>query len=328
MSILPKDLKTDEVIILKERIDEAVCLGFILDDSMKQKLTHTDPENCFKKAIKILEGQMADEYGSETRLLDIEEPRDQWVHDEGEEKADERWVLDEDHEEERAPVEEQDMSSDKALEHFELAGNLGTPKTNVGSTDGTGSCFACYYPMIGIFDTTKRMEEAFKKTQRPGEMAKIEAQGFDNFDRAMGALQGRYPDLTMGDLNDFQMAEQRTTHSTWSIPDSALLLGGLILVVLIVGAVLHPGDKPSGLPIANSMEIPEGVSSGKGWVHAEGYGAGREIQPRVDPRSGPVWTTTEGCHDSVMSGKRPNLGGVHGGEATTNEVKRTEFWPP
>ena len=125
----------------------------------------------------------------------------------------------------------------------------------------------------------------------------------------MGALQGKYPDLTMGDLNDFQMAEQRTTPSTWSIPDSALLLGGLILVVLIVGAVLHPGDKPSGLPIANSMKIPEGVSSERGWVHAEGYGAGREVQPRVDPRSGPVWTTTEGCHDSVMSGKRPNLGG-------------------
>ena len=57
--------------------------------------------------------------------------------------------------------------------------------------------------MIGVFDTTKRMEEAFKKTQRPGEMAKIEAQGLDNFDRAMGALQGRYPDLAMGDLNDF-----------------------------------------------------------------------------------------------------------------------------
>ena len=29
-----------------------------------------------------------------------------------------------------------------------------------------------------------------------------------------------------------------------------------------------------------------------------------------------------------MSGKKPNLGGAHGGEATTNEVKRTEFWPP
>jgi hypothetical protein len=60
MSVLPRDLKTDEVVILKERIGEAVCLGFILEESMKQELTRTDPEDRFKKAIKILESQMAD----------------------------------------------------------------------------------------------------------------------------------------------------------------------------------------------------------------------------------------------------------------------------
>ena len=63
MSVLPRDLKTDEVVILKERIAEAVCLGFILEESMKQELTRTDPEDRFKKAIKILESQMAEEYG-------------------------------------------------------------------------------------------------------------------------------------------------------------------------------------------------------------------------------------------------------------------------
>jgi hypothetical protein len=182
--------------------------------------------------------------------------------------------------------------------------------------------------MIGVFDTKERMEEAFKRTQRPEEMAKIEAQGFDNLDRAIGALQGRYPKLTMGNLNDFQMAEIKATPSTWALPDGVLLLGGLILVVLIVGAVLHPEDKPGGLPFVNSMEIPEDTSSGRGWLHAEGYGAEREIQTRVEPQGGPAWTTTEGCYNSAMSGKRPSLEGTCGGEATMNEVKRTEFCPP
>ena len=66
VSILPKDLKTDEVMILRERIDETMCLGFILENSTKQKLTNTDPEDRFKKVIKMLESQMADEYGRET----------------------------------------------------------------------------------------------------------------------------------------------------------------------------------------------------------------------------------------------------------------------
>jgi hypothetical protein len=182
--------------------------------------------------------------------------------------------------------------------------------------------------MIGVFDTKERMDEVFKRSQRPGEMVKIESQVFDNFDRAIGALQGRYPKLTMEDLNDFQMAEIKATPSTWAIPDGALLLGGLILVVLIVGAVFHPGDKPGGLPFVTFMKILKGTSSERGWLHAEGYGAGHEIQTRVEPQGGPAWTTTEGCYNSATSGKRPSLEGVYGGEMTTDEVERNAFCPP
>ena len=68
--------------------------------------------------------------------------------------------------------------------------------------------------MIGVFDTKKRMDEAFKRTQRPGETVKIESQVFDNVDRAVGALQGRHPKFVMEGLNNFQMAEMKTTPST------------------------------------------------------------------------------------------------------------------
>jgi hypothetical protein len=272
MSVLPKDLKTDEVEILRARVGEAVSIGFVLNNSMKRELTHTDPGDRFQKAVKILDSQMADEYEEENGLLDTEESRDRWVHDKDEEKADERWVLDEDHEEDRTSVEGPDMSSEEALEHFELHPDPdpSTPKMSAGPTDGAGSCVACYYPMIGVFDTKKQMERSIKTTQRPGEMTKPECQTFDNFDRAMGALQGKYPDLTLGDLNDFQMAKERTTPSTWAIQDGALRLGGLILVILIVGAVLPSGDQPSGLPIGNSMEAPEVPSSYQRWAQTYG----------------------------------------------------------
>ena len=76
VTILPKDLKTDEVMILRERVDEAMCLGFILEKPVKQKLSTIDPEDRFKKVIKMLESQIADEYEREIGLLDIEEPED------------------------------------------------------------------------------------------------------------------------------------------------------------------------------------------------------------------------------------------------------------
>jgi len=225
-------------------------------------------------------------------------------------------------------VEEQTTRSGKALERFEIIRDLSTPRTDVESTDKTGSCIASYYPMIGVFDTKERMDKAFKRTQRPGETVKIESQVFDNVDRAVGALQGRHPKFVMEGLNNFQMAEMKTTPSTWAIPEGALLLGGLILVALMVGAVLHPTDKSGGGTIVFSMTVPKGTTSGKTWADAEGAGAGQEIQTRVEPQSGPTWTTTEECSNSAMSGKRPDLEEAYAREATMNEMKSIEYLTP
>ena len=41
---------------------------------------------------------------------------------------------------------------------------MGTSRTSVESTDETGSYIASYYPVIGVFDTKERMDEAFKRT--------------------------------------------------------------------------------------------------------------------------------------------------------------------
>jgi hypothetical protein len=253
VSILPKDLKTDEVTSLKERVDEAIYHGFILERPVKRKLSAIDPEDRFKEVIKVLEIKIADERERGTGLVDIEEPEDQWVHDEDEEKSDERWVSDEDTEEERTVVGEHPGRSGKALEFFETMRDLSTPRTDAGPTGKPGPCIASYYPIIGVFSTKEELDKALKKSQRPGEMAEIELQRFDNFDRAMGALQGRFPKHTVRALNDYQMGE--TKAATWraAIPDVAFLLGGLLLVVVIAGAVLQPGDKSGGIPVVTAM---------------------------------------------------------------------------
>ena len=51
VSILPKDLKTDEVTSLKERVYEALYHGFTLERPMKQKLSAIDSGDRFKEVI-------------------------------------------------------------------------------------------------------------------------------------------------------------------------------------------------------------------------------------------------------------------------------------
>jgi len=60
-----------------------------------------------------------------------------------------------------------------------------TSRTRFESTDENGSYIASDYPMIGVFDTKERMDEALKRPHRPGETVKIESQVFDNGGRAV-----------------------------------------------------------------------------------------------------------------------------------------------
>ena len=54
-----------------------------------------------------------------------------------------------------------------------------------------------YYPMIGVFKSEQTMDKAFERTKRPGEETEIESQRFHTPERAMGAIQGKYPDFVM-----------------------------------------------------------------------------------------------------------------------------------
>ena len=55
-----------------------------------------------------------------------------------------------------------------------------SPETNAGPTGESEPYIASYYPIIGVFSAKEELDKALKKSQRPGEMAKIELQRFDN----------------------------------------------------------------------------------------------------------------------------------------------------
>jgi hypothetical protein len=253
VSMLPKDLKTDEVTSLKERVIEALLNGFTLDRSTKQRLSAIDPGDRYKEVMKVLDVKIVDDRERDTGPTDIEEPEEQWVHEEDEEKSDERWVSDGD-----TVVGEHPGRSGEALECFEIIRNQSSPETHAGPTGESEPYIASYYPIIGVFSAKEELDNALKKSQRPGEMAKIELQRFDNFDRAMGALQGKFPNHTMRALNDYQMGETKAETWTASIPEVAFLLEGLLLVVVVAGAVLQPGDKSGGLPGVDAVKLPNG----------------------------------------------------------------------
>ena len=83
---------------------------------------------------------------------------------------------------------------------------------------------ASYYPMVGVFRSNEELEEAFRRTKRPGESVKIESQEFGSTELAVGALMGRHPDFIMTGMIEFTMAKVKDPPAGWELPNLEFLL--------------------------------------------------------------------------------------------------------
>ena len=109
---------------------------------------------------------MADET-NRRRLVEIEEQRGQWVHH------------DEEYDSEIGPA------SERELEKFEFLSTRQVPldpgdldpreETSSSSEEKDETCFAAYYPMIGVFKSKEKLRRAYEKTKQPGEEIEVES---------------------------------------------------------------------------------------------------------------------------------------------------------
>ena len=170
----------------------AAIHGFILDRAVTKKLRRYEVNDRYRETLKTLDDYVAEET-NRRRLVEIEEQEDQWVpHDEG---------------------YESDIGQ---LERFELLSTQEVPydpgdsdqheETSFSSEEKDETCFAAYYPMIGVFKSKEKLNRAYERTKRPGEEIAVESQGFDTPETAVDAIKRKHPNFVMTGMNEFQMA--------------------------------------------------------------------------------------------------------------------------
>ena len=57
---------------------------------------------------------------------------------------------------------------------------------------------------------------------------------FDTPERAVGAIQGRYPDFVMNGMNDFTMAKIKDPPKRWFLKDGPMSVTAILVMALLM----------------------------------------------------------------------------------------------
>ena len=178
-AILPHDLSVKQTGILRGKVKVEAIHGFILDKAVTKKLRRHKFNDRYRETLRTLDDYVAEET-NRRKLVEIEEQEDQWVpHDEG-------------YESDIGPT------SERELERFELLSTQEVPydpgdsdqheETSFSSEEKDETCFAVYYPMIGVFKSKEKLKSAYERTKRPVEEIEVESQAFDTPETAVDAI--------------------------------------------------------------------------------------------------------------------------------------------
>jgi len=106
-------------------------------------------------------------------------------------------------------------------------------ETSFSSEEKDKTCFAVYYPLIGVFNSKKKMNRAYERTKRPGEEIAVESQGFDTPETAVDAIKGKYPDFVITGMNEFQMARIKEAPRRWPLLEGLAAVWTVLMLALL-----------------------------------------------------------------------------------------------
>ena len=124
-----------------------------------------------------------------------------------------------------------------------------------------------FYPMVGMFETEEKLKEAHARISRPGETLKVESQSFSTTERAIGAIQARYPEFVQRELNDYKMATIKGTTRKWHLNDGLYMMWIVLAAALLIYGASRTGTSANAMPSRTTTQ--EGDADGCQMVELE-----------------------------------------------------------